>query len=144
MENETNTQSKTKLGVIKIFLFILIAELFFICFNQYQKLYSTNNSPRTLIVSIEDIDDSDINFSPSEQIENALENGGLIYINLDSDWLNDNFYQYYGLFGATDSEGMYFVLGGIINYISSKGWTLVQAPTSGLNNFFYFTKSFNN
>ncbi|MDC7236794.1 MAG: hypothetical protein PQJ45_03345 [Sphaerochaetaceae bacterium] len=35
---------------------------------------------------------------------------------------------------------MFYILGGILNYISSKGWALVQAPTSGLNSSYYFTK----
>ncbi|MGD1816249.1 MAG: hypothetical protein ACPKNR_04365 [Pleomorphochaeta sp.] len=139
--NNSNYGNKTiKLGAIKFFLFIVVIEIGYLCFMMYQEYFDKNISTRTLIVNIGDIND-DIEFSDSTQIENALSTGGMIIISLDSDWLDKNFNKYYSIYGANDSEGMFYVMGGVINYISSNGWLLVQAPSSGLNNSYYFTKN---
>ncbi len=139
--NSNYDNKKIKLGEIKFFLFILVIEIGYLCFMMYQEYFDKNISTRTLIINIGDIDDTDTEFSDSTQIENALSNGGMIIISLDSDWLDTNFDKDYSIYGANDSKGMFYIMGGVINYISSNGWLLVQAPSSGLNNSYYFTKN---
>jgi hypothetical protein len=140
MESNNYDIPKAKLGLIKFFLLILIIEITFICYNQYQNIYNTEIFQRSLIVNIENTNDLDKDYSDSIQISNAIENGGMIFINLDSNWLDGNFDLMYSAYGATDNDDMFYILGGILNYIASEGWALEKAPTSGLNSSYYFTK----
>lgn len=92
---------------------------------------------KTLMVLLDDSLTGD-ELSDSVQISNALENGGLIRISMDE--MNENLHNKIGEYGAYDVSGSYYVFGALINYISSEGWKLEQAPSSGLSNYFYFSK----
>ena len=72
------------------------------------------------------------------QIDNALKNGGMIVLNTQN--LNSGFETLISLYGAADASGSYYTYGAVLNYIASWGWELVQAPTSGLSDYYYFVK----
>ncbi len=93
------------------------------------------SSSRVLVVQLsQDMDD----ISDKTQVENALKNGGMIKVDVEK--LTNSFGYEYQYYGASDSEGTFYTLGGVLNYIASKGWTLVQPPTTGLSDMYYFVK----
>ena len=82
--------------------------------------------------------DSSTDQSDMTQIKNAFNNGGMI--KLDPNNISTDLKWQMESYGAADTDGMYWVTGAVLNYVASRGWTLVQAPTTGLANCYYFTK----
>lgn len=78
--------------------------------------------------------------SDSVQVNNALRNGGSIVIKDSNDGYKKAFGEEYGRYGASDSSGYYYTKGAVLNYIASRGWKLIQAPSSGLTDEYYFVK----
>ena len=78
--------------------------------------------------------------SDKTQVENALKNGGTIFVPLSSDGLEKAFGKSYVSYGATNSKGYVYLEGAAMNYIISKGWSLIQAPSTGLSSIYYFEK----
>jgi len=133
--NQLEKKGKIKLGILTVILIIIALEIGYLCFVQFQS--------KILIVDIESVEAEDLDeadYSDSIQIQNALDNGGMIVINLESNWLKNNFDSNYNAYGANDSNGYMYILGGVINYTASKGWKLIQGPTSGLSNIYYFER----
>lgn len=132
-------ENKPKFGLITFLLFIIASVGIFICIDIIRERSSSelvDSSNRVLIVSWEqDIPEAK---SDKTQVSNALENGGMI--RLDSSDLDSSLGVAYESYGATNGDGRFWVFGAVLNYISSRGWTLVQAPSSGLSDEFYFAK----
>ena len=123
------------------FLMVIIAVgIGYLAIAQFRQTHSSetlDSSNRVLAVNIDsDLESSDI--SDEEQIKNALKNGGLMRINPDN--ISKNLKYKLDRYAAGDSTNHYWVLGAFLNYIASEGWELVQAPSSGLSQMFYFRK----
>lgn len=78
----------------------------------------------------EELSYSNQDLSDSTQINNALNDGGMIYIRLDNDWLDENFPSAYKSYGAGNEEGRFWTRGGYLNYIASRGWILTEVEGS--------------
>ena len=103
----------------------------------FQRLTTKN---QVLVVWVE-TDENSGTLSDYTQIQNALRKGGMIHISLtqitsSSSSLSIEIQSY----GAANDAGNYYVLGAFLNYVASKGWELVQSPSSGLSNHYYFVK----
>lgn len=65
----------------------------FLCYNLYEEFdtreYGYIEDDKLLIVS-EELSYSNQDLSDSTQINNALDDGGMIYIRLDNDWLDSH------------------------------------------------------
>ncbi len=70
--------------------------------------------------------DYDNNTSDIEQVDKALRDGGMIKIKANSNFIS-NVMPGAQSYGASNSSGSYYIYGAIINYIASRGWTLVSA-----------------
>ena len=128
------------LGLIKFLLVVIAIGIGYLCFAQFQGTQSFDSTPKILIIDVlRDIVSED-SLSDSTQVSNALEDGGMIQIKIDNDWLEDTFGYGYAYYGASDSEGYHYTLGAVMNYVASQGWTFVQAPSSGLSTTYYFEK----
>ncbi len=116
-----------------------VAYLAFSCYQQSvtEDTYELNQQTQLLIVEI-NADLTNDQISDSTQIKNALKNGGQIRLNMDS--LDSSIDSAIGNYGASDAEGNYWVFGALMNYISNQGWELVQAPSSGLSDEYYFVR----
>ena len=121
-------------------LIILTIIVFYLAFSQFRKNNTTeifNSTNRVLLVEIDsDLERDDL--SDYTQIQNALKDGGTMRLNPNNlDKTLDSKIDYYA---ATDSNGQFWVLGALLNYIASEGWELVQAPTTGLATNYYFIR----
>lgn len=96
---------------------------------------------RVLVLTVlNDSKDKDSDFSDSVQIKNALNNGGLIRVDLSEDNLFQSFdRRTIQTYAALDENGSYWPLGALLNYIASNGWTLVEAPDNVILTY-YFVK----
>lgn len=128
------------LGFIKFLLIVIAIGIGYLCFAQFQGTQSFDSTPKILIIDVLRDTVSEDSLSDSTQVSNALENGGMIQIKIDNDWLEDTFGYGYGYYGAADSDGYHYTLGAVMNYVASCGWTFVQAPSSGLSTTYYFEK----
>ena len=141
LKNEI-AESNRKLKYLMILVALLIVLCGYLCFAVYRSTnatYAVDSTHRVLIVSLED-DLSDSDRSDKTQVKNALEDGGMVRIrqtNEDIEYSVGSSYKYYG---AGDSDGTFWTTGALLNYIASRGWTFVQAPSSGLTNEYYFVK----
>lgn len=137
-EKTESNGSSSKLTAIIVLLILSLISNFIIYY------ISRPESPvppqhRVLIISIEkDIKDSDC--SDTTQVENGLYSGGYIRIKHSNDGYKAAFGDRYLSYGAENSSGYMWTLGAVLNYVSSYGWTLVQAPNSGLSDQYYFVK----
>ena len=142
-EDEKEEMSVDLGGFVKFMLFLIAALLcvlvVFEVNDRYGVVEEADPVHGTLVVSISD-DVEDEELSDSTQIRNAVEDGGMMIIALDSDWLDENFIYGYGRYGATNSEGYYYTLGTVLNFIASEGWQLVQGPTTGLAPYYLFSR----
>lgn len=144
MAEEENGKMSVEPGGFVKFMLVLIAALLcalvvFEVNDRYGMVEEADPVHGALVVSIsDDVDDEDL--SDRTQIRNAIEDGGMMIITLDGEWLDDNFIYGYGAYGATNSEGYYYTLGTVLNFIASEGWQLVQGPTSGLADRYLFSR----
>ncbi|MFA5546430.1 MAG: hypothetical protein WDA14_12345 [Sphaerochaetaceae bacterium] len=140
LKNEIR-KSKANFGGVIILLILILIGLTYLSINVYRETNSSeviDSSGRVLLVGIGS-DDSDL--SDETQVKNALSNGGMVQLSMSKDTLKDVLSSdVYGYYGASDSEGYYYTLGALLNYIASRGWTLIQAPSTGLSDEYYFIK----
>ena len=120
---------KKAIVVLIIILLIIAGEGVFLCYNLYEEFdsreYGRIDGEKLLIVS-EVFDTPDEDLSDSTQISNALSDGGMIRIRHDNDWLDENFPSAYKSYGAGNEEGYFWLRGGYLNYIASRGWILTD------------------
>ena len=124
---------------IKFLLLVIAIGICYLCFVQFQETKSFDSTPKILIVNVLSNMASEESLSDSTQVDNALENGGMIQIKIDNDWLENTLGQSYLYYGAADADGYHYTLGAVMNYIASNGWTFVQY-SSELGGTYYFTK----
>lgn len=124
---------KKAVGVLIVLLIVIAGEGIFLCYNLYEEFdtreYGHIEGDKLLIVS-EELSYSSQDLSDSTQINNALDDGGMIYIRLDNDWLDENFPSAYKSYGAGNEEGRFWTRGGYLNYIASRGWILTEVEGS--------------
>ena len=144
--NSNNNNSKCSkvqikgLWYIEFLLFILVVGVVYLGISQYRQTHSSDgldSSNRVLVVEINN-DLSESEKSDNKQINEALANGGMIRISTNN--INSTLKSKIERYGATNSGGSYWVLGALLNYIASEGWTFVQGPSSGLSQNYYFIK----
>lgn len=139
---ETIRSTRVRIGIRTgfILVFIIIASLFlFEVIRSESRVGLLGASNRILMVSFEDLlEDADC--SDSTQVENALKSGGQIRIKDTNDGYQHAFGSEYGMYGASDASNMHYTKGAALNYIASKGWVLVQAPTTALGTTYYFNR----
>ena len=134
--------SNRKLKCMIVLVVLLIVLCGYLCYGVYRSTNSTgviDSTHRVLIVSLED-DLPDSKRSDKTQVKNALEDGGMVRIRPNNDDITYSVGNDYIYYGAIDSDGTYWTTGALMNYIASRGWTFVQAPTSGLTDNYYFIK----
>lgn len=141
LKNEIRKTNR-KLSWLMFIVLLMTILCGYLCFEVYRSTNSTgvmDSSHRILIVSIEsNLSDSDR--SDRTQVRNALDAGGMIRIRLGNDDIEYSMGTSFKAYGADNADGKFWTMGGLLNYIASRGWTLVQAPSSGLTDAFYFTK----
>ena len=142
-EEKTNTQQESQNGVslegvVLLLVLILICNLY-LCYTTFAQSGSFSSSHRVLLVSLED-DISASNASDSVQVNNGLHNGGTIRIKDSNDGYAKAFGKAYMAYGAENSSGSLWTKGAVLNYISSHGWKLIQAPSTGFSDTYYFTR----
>ncbi len=134
-------QTKAKVGWISLLLVLIVIGMAYLSFDVYRKnnaSKSLDSSNRVLLIHIVS---EDSEFSDAVQVKNALSNGGMIQLELSSESLEKALgSEPYGAYGASDSDGYHYILGALLNYIASRGWSLIQAPTTGLANQYYFVR----
>ena len=103
---------------------------------------STNTSSDTKkkILIVYFTDDMEDDVSDSTQIKNALASGGMIVVYKKLEGFEAAFGDAYKAYGACDAEGSSYTFGSVLNYIASEGWSLVQAPSTEFNSYYYFQK----
>ena len=137
-----NNRPTGAIGFIIFLLLLLTAGIGYLCFSTYRETNSTetfDSIKRVLVVTIES-ELSDSNRSDKTQVKNALDNGGMIRIKASNDGYEYSFGSTYKQYGAANSSNNIWTLGAVLNYIASRGWTFVQAPTTGLSEYYYFVK----
>ena len=126
--------------MITILLLIIAIGLGYLVFVQYRQSNSSDkldSSNRVLVIELrEDLAEADI--SDEKQVRNALKNGGMIRLNISD--LGSSLKSKIEPYAASNSDNRYWILGAFLNYISSEGWELTQAPTTGLSQLYYFKK----
>ena len=146
MDEEKNivkeSTQKVNLSGIIFLLVLLLACNIYICLNFFRQSHSNENidsSHRVLLLTMEDkISNKDA--SDDVQVKNALKNGGTIRVKDSNEGYQNAFGYEYERYGAVNSSGTYWTKGAVLNYIASRGWTLIQAPSSGLTTTYYFIK----
>ena len=133
--------SKTKITGIIVFLFLITVALGYLTINAYRENNASDfvdSTRRVLMVSF--VNDSD-KVSDEKQVKNALANGGMIQLQIDGTSLKTSFgSDDYKEYGASDYGGSFYIIGAALNYIASRGWALIQSPTTGLTSDYYFIK----
>lgn len=125
---------------LEFLLFIISIGIGYLVFSQYRQTHSSDSldsSNRVLVVQIDDDLKSD-DLSDDVQIKNALKNGGMIRMKTID--IDRSLKQKIDRYAATGSDGNYWVIGALLNYLASEGWELTQAPTTGLSPMYYFRK----
>ena len=141
LKNEI-ADSNRKLKCLIVLIVLLIVLCGYLCYVVFRSTNSTgviDSSHRVLIVSLENgLSDSDR--SDKTQVKNALEDGGRVRIRPNNDDITYSVGNDYIYYGASESDGTSWTTGALMTYIASRGWTFVQAPTSGLTSNYYFIK----
>lgn len=137
-EKQETTQGVSLEGVVLLLVLILICNIY-LCYTVFAQSGSFSSSHRVLLVNMED-DISISKASDSVQVKNGLNNGGTIRIKDSNDGYEKAFGKAYVAYGAEDSSGSLWTKGAVLNYISSHGWKLIQAPSSGFSDTYYFTR----
>lgn len=114
-----------------------VGYLAYVQFRQSHSSDTMDSTNRVLVIEIdEDLKSDEI--SDETQVKNALKNGGMI--RLKSSDLSKTLKLNLDKYAAANEDGTYWVFGALLNYIASEGWELVQAPSSGLSQSYYFRK----
>jgi hypothetical protein len=134
-------RSKTRITGVIVLLFLIVVALGYLTINMYRENNASDlvdSTRRILMVSF--VNDSD-KVSDETQVKNALTNGGMIQLQINGTALRKSFgSDDYKKYGASDYGGSFYIIGAALNYISSRGWTLVQSPTTGLMSDYYFIR----
>ena len=134
--------SNRKLKCLIALVVLLIVLCGYLCYGVFGSTNSTgviDSTHRVLIVSLENgLSYSDR--SDKTQVKNALEDGGMVRIRPTNDDITYSVGYDYKYYGAGDAKGSIWTIGALLNYIASRGWTLVQAPSTGLSSDYYFIK----
>ncbi|MDD7452049.1 MAG: hypothetical protein PUK76_13495 [Treponema sp.] len=141
LKNEIRKTNR-KLSWLMFIVLLMTILCGYLCFEVYRSTNSTgvmDSSHRILIVSMES-NLSDSERSDRTQVRNALDSGGMIRIRLGNDDIEYSMGTSFKAYGADNADGEFWTVGGLLNYIASRGWTLVQAPSSGPTDEFYFIK----
>lgn len=135
-------KTKANFGGIVFLLFLIVIGLAYLSISVYRKTHSNkifDSTSSVLIVRIKSEESDDSDCSDARQVENAITSGGMIQLKLSGDFLKEAMgSDLYGNYGAANSKGYYYILGAVLNYVASRGWTLIQGPSSGLANVYYF------
>lgn len=129
-------------GIIVFLLVVLVLGIGYLCVSDFRSKNSSDTLTSTNRVLTLSIHANNENFSDSTQVKNALNNGGMIILkSLDYTSINEAFRSLpWTSFGANNKEGYVFLEGALLNYIASQGWTLIQAPATGLGTMYFFTR----
>lgn len=134
-------QTKAKVGWISLLLVLIVIGMAYLSFDVYREnnaSESMDSSNRVLLVHIVS---EDSEYSDATQVKNGLSNGGMIQLELSAEALEKALgSELYRSYGASNSDGYHYILGALLNYIASRGWSLIQAPTSGLAPQYYFVR----
>ena len=134
--------SNRKIKCLIVLVVLLIVLCGYLCYVVFRSTNSTgviDSTHRVLIVSLEN-GLSDSYRSDKTQMKNALEDGGMVRIRPTNEDIIYSVGIDYLDYGASDSDGNYWTIGALLNYIASRGWTLVQTPSTGLSSDYYFIK----
>lgn len=123
---------------VRILLIILVGCVGYLVVSRFREKNSSDSIDSSNRVLVVYMDNNSSDQSDMTQIKNAFNNGGMI--KLDPNNISTDLKWQMESYGAADSDGMYWVTGAVLNYVASRGWNLVQAPTTGLTNCYYFTK----
>ena len=123
---------------VRILLIILVGCVGYLVVSRFREKNSSDSMDSSNRVLVVYMDNNSSDQSDMTQIKNAFNNGGMI--KLDPNNISTDLKWQMESYGAADSDGMYWVTGAVLNYVASRGWNLVQAPTTGLTNCYYFTK----
>ena len=145
LDNEEKSKEfiKSKIGFIAFTIEIIAICIIYLSVSNHLKSNSLLNFESTrrilTVFIINDDDETEENdVSDITQISNALQNGGGVHINIGN--MDSDFKETISSYAAYDADGRYYVLGAVLNYIASKGWELVQGPSTGLSSIYYFIK----
>lgn len=128
-------------GIIWLLLILIFSNIY-LCYNVFRESHGDgiiDSSHRVLVLSIED-DITQSESSDVTQVINALINGGQIRVGNSNNSFDAAFGSEYQNYGATNIKGSFWTRGAVLNYIASRGWTLVQTPSSRLSDDYYFVK----
>lgn len=129
-------------GFVIFLLIVLVCGIGYLCVSDYREKNASSMIESTNKILILNISDSATDVSDSTQVKNALNSGGQIIIqDTDSKTFEEAFSSIsWKSYGANNSKGYMFTRGALLNYIASRGWKLIQAPSTGLSAVYYFTK----
>ena len=141
MNTPANSSKKRKVGAVSIIivlLLLLVIEgivLFVFIFIDKSDNDISQSSPKLgVLVVAKDNENDESELSDGIQIVNAIQNGGLIKIKTESDWISNHFPAEYVRYGAMNSNGVMWTDGAYLNFIAHKGWQLIAVE----DNVFYF------
>ena len=141
---EENNLGKVQVKVTDfaiILLMLIVCGITYLCCSDYLGKNATEIIDSTSRILILKVSDSANNYSDSTQGKNVINKGGTIILkDFDSDSINAVFGEYWNSYGGADANGYHYLDGALLNYIASKGWNLIQAPSTGLGSTYYFTK----
>ena len=135
--NETIKSSSVKFSYSSLIVLIIAIVLGLMVY--YMIGSDLSEEYRILTVSFSSFSE-EVERSDCIQVENALKYGGQIIVLNENDGYEYAFGREYERYGALNGSNMYYTRGAVLNYIASKGWNLVEAPTTGLSDNFYFSK----
>ena len=144
IEEKLNGFIKAKIGFIAFTIEIIAICIIYLSVSNHLKSNSLLNFESTrriltvFIINDDDDETEENDVSDITQISNALQNGGGVHINIGN--MDSDFKETISSYAAYDADGRYYVLGAVLNYIASKGWELVQGPSTGLSSIYYFIK----
>lgn len=136
-------KEKNKGNFFITFLLIIIAVgIGYLCYSDYQERHpsQTFDSSHKVLVLI--LDDGSASYSDSTQFKNALADGGQIIINDSNAETMDECigFKEWRAYGASNKENYLYLNGALLNYIASRGWNLIQAPSTGISSAYYFIR----
>lgn len=135
-------EDKVKVTGFTIFLLLLITcGIVYLCYSDYRKTNATETIDSTRRILILKVSDSANSYSDSTQVRNVLNTGGTIILkSFEGDSIDKVFDESWNSYGGPDAKGYHFIDGALLNYIAIRGWNLIQAPSTGLGQVYYFTK----
>ena len=119
-------------NILCVILVIAVAFAFLVQFNVIR-----SNKVALILYMVSDSNSELI--SDKTQVDYALKQGGSIYVLMTQEGYLNAFGGKFITYGAPDANKSVIMDGAAINYILSHGWSLIQAPSS-LVNAYYFEK----